>query len=181
MRSDEYFVSSDNSEIGIKRRDVRTESPLSVIEIKGLVDVIEPGVALYNGNAGFERWIKWTCSGIDLSAGCSLHVNKTRWLRKFSICGQIVTEIPLNRKEKPADATVALPLEGCNVELTKVTWDEGRGAEWFTVGFEAFGALGSVELNLRQTSEHLKLRTLLGLSTEHLMNYPKWLRMLTNQ
>ena len=79
------------------------------------------------------------------------------------------------------DATVVLPLEGCNVELTKVTWDGAGGTEWFSVGFEAFGAFGSVEQNLRQTSEHLKLGQLVGLSTEHMMNYPKWLRVLTNQ
>ena len=88
LRVDEYFVTSDKSEVGIKRRDVRPESPLGAIEIKGLVEVIEPGVKLYNGNAGLERWIKWTCSGIDLAAGCSLRVDKTRWLRKFAISEQ---------------------------------------------------------------------------------------------
>ena len=181
LRRDEYLVGSGLTEIGIKRRDVRPGSPLRVIEIKGLVDVVEPGLDLGSGNAKMERWLKWTCPSIDFSADRSLNVDKTRWLRKFSICEQTVTEIPLNTGEKPIDTTVSLPLEGCNVELTKITLDRIAGTEWFTVGMEAFGELDSVVRNLRQVADLLNLRTLPGLTSEHQMNYPTWLRMLADR
>jgi hypothetical protein len=181
LRRDEYFIGSGHSELGIKRRDVRPENPTPLIEIKGLVDVIKPGLELRSGNAGLELWSKWACSGIDFSAGNSLYLNKRRWLRKFSISGQIITEVPLDIMEKPLDANVVLPFEGCNVELTKVALDGSAETEWFTFGLEAFGPLHSVLHNLRQTSQHLKIGSLSDLSPEHQMSYPAWLKLVTKQ
>jgi hypothetical protein len=74
--------------------------------------------------------------------------------------------------ETPVDGR-ALPGLGCNVELTRV---ELRGEQvWWTLGFEAFGELSSVERSLRNTLSIMAARQPPPLGTGELLNYPAWL------
>jgi hypothetical protein len=68
---------------------------------------------------------------------------KRRWLRKFATDGHVPVEIARDANEKPV--TGSPPARGCNVELTEVR----IGSLWWTLGFESFGSIHTVEADLR--------------------------------
>jgi hypothetical protein len=100
-------------------------------------------------------------------------VTKTRWLRKFDTSKYVRSEIPLDANEKPK-ADYSLPLQGCNVELAEVQIGGHAGA-WWTLGFEAFGELDSVPMNLTLTlmPEEPVLERIVASGA--FLSYPAWL------
>ena len=82
-------------------------------------------------------------------------------------------EVPLNDKELPVDAKQPLPARGCNVELTEVTLTNGD--IWWTLGFEAFGGVGTVAEDLHKVATILASEGPPNPSGGLRASYPTWL------
>jgi hypothetical protein len=166
-REDEYLHEPDQIELGMKRRG---EKP--GVEIKGLVTTLPhpSDVAPFVGP--IEIWCKWQSLGLVINDLPIVRVRKVRWLRKFETNGRKPTEIPLTEDENPRDRR-PLPEFGCNVELTRIELRSGQ--VWWTLGFESFGDLRSVEQGLRNTLSVIASRGAPPLCSGELLSYPAWL------
>jgi hypothetical protein len=125
-----------------------------------------------------ELWSKWkaaslTQASLDAGSHGTVRTEKRRWLRKFDTTRQSPAEVPLDAGGNPLGGR-ELPIRGCNVELTRVTLP-GVGV-WWTFGFEAFGALRTVEEDLRKVAVTSAGRLPEGVTTGLLASYPAWLR-----
>jgi len=166
-REDEYLHEPTQLEFGLKRRGKKIG-----VEAKGLVAVLPQPSNAVPFLGLIEIWCKWQLLTVALSGLPTVPTRKLRWLRKFDTSGEEPSEIPLGEDETPVDGR-ALPGLGCNVELTRV---ELRGEQvWWTLGFEAFGELPSVERSLRNTLSIMATRQPPPLGTGELLNYPAWL------
>jgi hypothetical protein len=94
-------------------------------------------------------------------------------LHKFDTTGGSPIEVELDPHEKPARG-VALPERGCNVELTHIELPQKRES-WWSLGFESFGTIGSVERDLRAVAAVLASRKPPKFSAEIISGYPRWL------
>jgi hypothetical protein len=167
VRTDRYLWDPDQREMGIKRRGGEKG-----VEVKGLV-MLAADVTLPIGFRGsVEIWSKWTSHGLKLDAGSTIALKKRRWLRKFDTNSRVPQEIELDDYEQPARMD-QLPKAGCNVELTQLRIPNGD--EWWTLGFEAFGAMQTLRQNLRSTAEILVKRKPPKFQSAVLANYPTWL------
>ena len=109
-----------------------------------------------------------------MDANTAVKTIKRRWLRKFDTTSPSPVEIPLNDKELPVDARQPLPARGCNVELTEVTLTGGD--IWWTLGFEAFGGVGTVAEDLHKVATPLAGEGRPDLSGGLMASYPTWLK-----
>jgi hypothetical protein len=166
VRVDEYLLDPQQAELGVKRRGGKTG-----VEVKALVAAAASDVAARPFLGPIELWTKWTSGRLELAANTTVTTQKRRWLRKFATPLQ---EIPLDEKEWPRADTLPLPPRGCNVELTQVTLPDG--AVWWTLGFEAFGSVRTVEDDLRAAAAELAARRPPELGEGLLKSYPAWLK-----
>jgi hypothetical protein len=144
-REDVYLVDPAQAELGIKQRGHG-----QTLEVKGLVGTLAPIVSgPFAGRV--ELWCKWPSGALSLASLPQVATAKTRWLRKFAAGESGVREVELDEAEEPKYGEPR-PAIGCNVELTRVVV---RGTEWWTLGFEAFGPLHTVEKTLRRTADRL--------------------------
>jgi hypothetical protein len=100
-------------------------------------------------------------------------VRKTRWLRKYDTSGSTVRELELDADEQLLDSAAPLPERGCNLELVALT--AGDDARWWTLGFEAFGPLDTVEQSLQRTIAHVAPIGREALAGGAELSYPDWL------
>jgi hypothetical protein len=84
----------------------------------------------------------------------------------------------LNKKETPADEKVTLPDVGCNVELTHVRVES---EVWWTLGFEAFGKLTTIQDDLRAVAGVMAARNPPSMGTPIVASYPAWLQQWCRQ
>jgi hypothetical protein len=166
-REDEYLYEPKQTELGLKRRG---EKP--GVEAKGLVTVLPQPSETIPFVGPIEIWCKWPMLTLKLSDVSIVSTKKIRWLRKFDTGGGDPTEISVGEDEAPTDRR-PLPRLGCNVELTRV--EVGGEDIWWTLGFEAFGELASVERSLRSTLSLMAARRPPSLASGELLNYPAWL------
>jgi len=170
-RVDTYLRDPNGVELGVKHRG----SKLGV-EVKGLVEVRSHGLNERKFLGPVEIWAKWTSKELRLHTDSTLAVRKVRWLRKFDTTGIEPIEIALDANEQPVDG-VHLPAMGCNVEMTEVTLNE---TIWWTLGFESFGSLATLEANLYRTASVLADRRPPKLQNGILASYPLWLARHVN-
>jgi hypothetical protein len=154
-------------ELGIKSRGGKQG-----IELKGLVAAIWDGLTVGPFEGPIELWTKWTSAQLALPSNSTISTEKQRWLRKFDTTGALPKEIPLDVKEQPLDQG-PLPARGCNIELTQVRLPDGE--LWWTLGFEAFGTIQTVERDLRAAATILAARQPPELTGGMLASYPAWL------
>jgi len=166
-RPDAYLRDASQQELGIKARAGNS------IEVKGLVAVIWNGLPSGPFAGPIEIWTKWSAPALTLNAATTIGTRKTRWLRKFNTAGAIPAEIPLNKKEQPADDKIEPPDLGCNVELTEV---KTSSEVWWTFAFETFGKLTTIQNDLQAVTSVLAARNPPGLGTPLLASYPAWLQ-----
>jgi len=95
-----------------------------------------------------ELWCKWVANSLTLIDPMVV-ITKRRWMRQF---------------------------EGCNVEYTQLSLL--GSAPWFTFGFEAFGSVASVAVDLRRTMQQLAARQPPPLTNGLCESYPVWLSRL---
>jgi hypothetical protein len=154
-------------ELGCKRR-----GGLSGVEVKGLVAVTWSGVAVEPFVGPIELWTKWTSAALELSTTATITIEKQRWLRTFDTSMPVPKEVPLDAEEQPLDKR-PLPTLGGHVELTRVRLPQGD--MWWTLGFEAFGTLRTVENNLHAVATTLAARRPPPLGEGLRLSYPAWL------
>lgn len=168
-RTDIYLGPCDTDAVGVKLRDTADSLEVKVREY-GLGRTEFPG-----GIAGHvERWAKWSfpiaprsVSELDLTPAFWIEVAKTRCLATFELTSGGMVSL--------ADHAVD---DGCSVELTGLGVD---GQEWWTVGFEAFGAEDSLVRGLTATVAAFFVRPSTGYELNALdsYGYPAWLQSLT--
>jgi hypothetical protein len=169
-RQDVYLIDPREIELGLKRRGSKPG-----IEIKGLVDTVHRPLTIRPFNATIEIWSKWTCTQIDLDKSRTITVDKTRRLRKFGTPDSRPLEIALGPDELPP-GDQRLPNQGCNVEFTTVGISN---TTWYSLGFEAFGPLETVETSLRAVADIMAARNPPALNEAIEASYPKWLSILS--
>jgi hypothetical protein len=167
-RIDEYLRDATQVELGLKRRGGNPG-----VEVKGLVAITWGGLAVSPFEGPIELWVKWTSEPLELKPDSTVATKKVRWLRKFDTTAPCPHEIPLDSKEQRLDKK-PLPALGCNVELTQVSLPSG--AIWWTLGFEAFGTIRTVENDLRAVASVLAARRPPRLEGGLMASYPAWLR-----
>jgi hypothetical protein len=166
-REDEYLHEPSQTEFGLKRRGEKLG-----VEAKGLVAVLPHPSDAVPFVGPIEIWCKWQSPTLTIRDLPTVRTRKVRWLRKFDTNGGEPTEILLGEDEAPQDQR-PLPTFGCNVELTRV---ELRAEHvWWTLGFEAFGDLSSVEQSLRSTLSVVTARRPPSLGSGEFLSYPAWL------
>ena len=166
-RVDRYLRNAGQGELGIKRR-----GGVPGVEVKGLVKVTWNGLVAEPFSGPVELWVKWTAQSLELEADRLIAVEKQRWLRKFDTTVPLPQEVPLDKEGMPL-ANRPLPVAGCNVELTQVGLPGGD--VWWTLGFEAFGTIRTVEDDLRATATILVERRPPPLAGSLLASYPVWI------
>jgi hypothetical protein len=171
-RPDAYLRDASQRELGIKARAGKT------VEVKGLVTVVWNGLRASPFAGPIEIWTKWSAAALTLDPTRTIETRKRRWLRKFDTTGATPREIPLNRKERPADEKVTLPELGCNVELTHVSV---ASEVWWTFAFEAFGKLTTTQDDLRAVAGVLAGRNPPSMGTPMVASYPAWLQQRCGQ
>jgi acyl-CoA thioester hydrolase len=120
-----------------------------------------------------ELWCKWTSDPLTLPLSSTVSIAKWRSLRKFDTESSSLREIPLGKDELPIDKGTRLPERGCNVEFTKLMFRD-RGL-WWTLGFEAFGALSTVQRDLQAVAKTLAESRPPWPEHTELASYPTWL------
>jgi hypothetical protein len=166
-RTDEYLKDLEQKELGVKRRGGKPG-----VEVKGLVGFGKELPAPFRGRV--EIWSKWSSTALSVDTVSTIRIVKQRWLRKFDSGRGGVAEIPMDEQEKPKDGR-SLPSNGCNLELTKLS--APLGEVWWTLGFEAFGQLQSVEGNLLATVDWLAGGAP-NVDAAMTASYPEWLSRL---
>ncbi|MGZ8222097.1 MAG: hypothetical protein ACXWT0_10655 [Methylobacter sp.] len=173
-RVDEYLCDPYQRELGLKRRGGK-----SGVEIKGLVAVTWGGLLISPFTGPIEIWAKWTSERLELQSNSTVSTTKLRYLRKFDTTFAFPEEIPLGTDERPLDKQRQLPNIGCNVELTQVTFANGK--IWWTLGFEAFGTIRTIENDLRAVATILASRQPPILHGGLQASYPAWLKKQINE
>jgi hypothetical protein len=140
--------------------------------VKGLVAVTWSGVAVEPFVGPIELWTKWTSEALALPATATITTEKQRWLRTFETRVPVPQEIPLDEAEQPLDKR-PLPTLGGHVELTRVRL--AYGEMWWTLGFETFGTLRTVENDLHAVVTTLAARRPPRLGQGLRLSYPAWL------
>lgn len=158
-RTDVYLREPGQTELGLKRRGGKDG-----VEVKALVSVIRDGVSAAPFTGPVETWTKVTARGVDFASTVTTH--KVRWSRTFDTGAAAAVEVSPGR---------AQPSVGCGVELTQVTVD---GDVWWTLGFESFGAPGTLEESVRATAALLSTRRPPSLGDGLRASYPAWLVQL---
>ena len=173
LRLDEYLLDARQQELGIKRRGAIGAPPdADAIEVKGLVETRPP--LPHPFPARVQIWTKWKSPALRIDGLPCIRVWKTRRLRKFDTAGSTALELALDANEKMLDRAAPLPALGCHIELVALEVGEAR-ARWWTLAFEAFGPLDTVEESLVRTMADvhpIKPAALLG-GLE--LSYPAWL------
>jgi hypothetical protein len=170
IRADQYLRDTRQNEMGIKLRGGK-----SGVEVKGLVSVISDQLAVGPFHGNIEVWTKWTTESLELPASSLVTTEKRRWLRKFDTSSADPSEIPLGEDEQPLHQQ-PVPAMGCNVELTQVTL--GSANVWWTLGFESFGTIQTIEKSLRSTASILAARRPPDFISGFAASYPAWLKDL---
>jgi hypothetical protein len=168
IRTDEYLYDTRQTELGLKRRGGRTG-----VEVKGLVASMPNALAAWPFAGPLELWCKWTSNAIELKHETTISVEKRRWLRKFETWQTLPQEVALDAKEQPVGGK-RVPERGCNFELTHVVLLPSP-APWWTLSFEAFGALPTVAEDLRSVAILLSGRRPPDINGAMLASYPSFL------
>ena len=132
-----------------------------------------PGRLWVPGGGGrLELWEKWSlplrATDPEKDAGGWITLEKTRRRRAFELTAGGLVERSVLEEIEP----------GCTFELTEVV---GGGEVWWTLGLEASGAAGTLELSLRACADLLLERPLpdrIELPSTASMSYTRWLKML---
>ncbi len=164
-RIDEYLVDRGQTELGLKKRGTKPG-----VEIKGLV---APGTTTPPPFAGrVQIWCKWTSEPLTIDHLPRVVLQKTRWLRKYERSDVEVREVELDAEERPRHAPGSQLERGCQIELVALRL--AGGSPWWSLGFEAFGELPTLEESLRRTIAHVASAAP-DITSGLERSYPAWL------
>ena len=168
VRSDRYLVDPSTAEFGVK---IRGGVQLDVKAYRGSQGRLRvPG-----GEGALEVWEKWSlplrATDPEKDAGGWITLDKTRRRRAFELNAHGLVECSVLEEVEA----------GCTFELTGFV---GGGELWWTLGLEASGAEGTLELSLRACADLLLDRPLpdrITLPLDASMSYTRWLPMLRRE
>ncbi|UVC19413.1 hypothetical protein [Mesorhizobium onobrychidis] len=170
LRTDTYLVLPGSKRVGVKLRQGR-------FEVKAERDPPRE-VTFKNDVAGYtDAWIKFSLedtavaaleSAIIASGAPLFYIDKDRSLQRYSFD---------KGRPEPVESKEPLPNEGCLFELTAL--DYGKHKFW-TLGFEAFGAVDRQSAYVFETAEHIFAAEDCPspLRLEASFSYPVWLMSL---
>jgi hypothetical protein len=166
-RCDSYYVDPRRADVGLKER--READAPAKCEVKcrvaslGALDVA-PGIA-----GTIERWTKVSFRSAEPAIATDerrIDVTKKRQLRKFTLAGGAVTEVPAS----------ARPVAGCGVELTRFEATRGHDVvRGVTLGFEAFGPAEDLRAALVGAVQRVFGDRPVQLDAADSCGYPAWL------
>ena len=169
LRRDEYLIDPSQIELGIKKRGGGS------VELKGLVCFGRTLPKPFEGR--IQLWSKWSSNALSIDRFPRLVVAKTRWLRKFDTGSVRVQELELGEDEGLRDKSARPPDCGCLLELVAIeTGDDAT--RWWSLAFEAFGPLDSVEASLERTAMEMGEPSPPSLENASQLSYPEWLSRL---
>ena len=168
VRSDRYLVDPSTAGFGVK---IRAGVQLDVKAYRG-----SPGrLRVPGGDGRLELWEKWSlpllATDPEKDADGWITLEKTRRRRAFELTAGGLVERSVLEEIEP----------GCTFELTEVV---GGGEVWWTLGLEASGAAGTLELSLRSCADLLLDRPLpdrIELPSSASMSYTRLLPMLRQE
>ena len=166
-RVDRYLIDKCQVELGIKARGGRDG-----VEIKGLVDARAADLSSGPFTGPIEIWSKWWTNALSLDANRTVAIEKRRWMRAFDLSGTSTVDATSHVAEWFSGSR-PIPSRGCNVEVTRVTVPDGQ--VWWTMGFEAYGALSTVAADVIVVADLMSSRTPPPLSGAKCQSYPSWL------
>jgi hypothetical protein len=167
LRKDHYYCDTSSSMVGIKIREGR-------IEIKSCSN--DYGNVKFNKQieGRVEHWQKWSFNieETDLNyrdvleaASSWIGVTKERKLCRYRICDNRLSILSENEYSEMV----------CHFELTNIII---RGADWWSLAFEAYGEGSSLFDNLVRTVKHVFSDVDLPLfKVNDSFSYPKWLEL----
>jgi hypothetical protein len=164
-RIDEYLVDRGQPELGVKKRGGGYG-----VEIKGLVALGGQLASPLNGRV--QIWTKWLSETLTIDHLPLVSVKKTRWLRTFATSASPITEVRVDEPQPLVAPLDRWRLRGCQCELTAVTVDD-EPTPWWTVAFEAFGDVETVEDDLHRTLARVAPPP--QLASGLTLSYPEWL------
>jgi hypothetical protein len=172
-RVDHYFSALPGDALGIKVRQGNLEHKLRSAE--------GDPARWHDRIAGcVEQWRKWSfrlaaddAAQAAIAAGEAdwLRVEKSRWSRKYAVTA--------DRRVEPTPVVVRVD-QGCTLELTLLVVKE---QEWWTLGFEAFGAEGALRDHLDLVVAHVISQARKqppDLVATASCGYPCWLRRIAD-
>ncbi len=168
-RTDLYVDLGTSAELGVKLRGGKGP------EVKGRLATLPVPLDAGPFRGPIERWCKWTADGLVLHGSTTVAVPKVRLLRKYEIDrrGAPPVEVPLEG-EVPAGGRT-FPARGCNVEWTAIRL--AGGDRWWTLCFESFGEVETLEPSLRAVAAHLAALAPPPLPDGTPGGYPAWLAL----
>lgn len=166
-RTVEYVLDPAQVELGIKRRRGKRGA-----EIKGLVAAHWGDVSIGPFSGTIELWTRWTSEALDIELLPRISLEKRRWLRTFDTSTAAAYEVPLDESGRPLGQRPRPP-SGCHVEWTHLTF--AGGERFFSLAFEAFGKVRSVEMDLCAVAVLLASRRPPALRGGELASYPAFL------
>ena len=168
-RRDRYLLEPQQTELGIKKR-----GGSDALEVKGFVGAGTELTKPFEGR--IQLWTKWTSRVLSIDNMPQVLVDKARWLRKFDTSGLEIREVALGDDEQPVDRP-SHPLDcGCLLEIVAIHIGD-RNAPWWTLAFEAFGPLDSVQDSLHRTAAHVSAPSPPSLGDGLRLSYPEWLSL----
>jgi hypothetical protein len=169
-RQDTYLSLVHRTELGIKLRKGER------IEIKERLH--DRGIQAFSAEVQgrVEQWVKWSFMlgaedrnppNISLPVDAWTDVQKKRKSRKFAVYpANYVVEVEPNGNPENVP-------EGCNLEVTELLV---RNQVWHSLGFEAFGSIGTVEGNLLLVVKEVLLHSRFpAMKAGDSFGYPVWL------
>ena len=169
-RTDRYFVFPGCESGGVKLRTYKDKRNFEIKLLRGAAEPVRLSPSV-SGRA--DCWVKWSYGAAPVhglvqelmsASDGFVDVEKTRYLRKFSMDGGSPVEV--DAKEMP-DA-------GCGVELTQLSVG---GVQWWSFALEAFGTPDRVRSNLDLVArDFLAGRSAVdSFTSANSCSYPTWL------
>ncbi|HZC68071.1 MAG TPA: hypothetical protein VE201_05575 [Nitrospirales bacterium] len=182
-REDHYLLFPAALGLGLKLREGRLEIKLLVesLGVRTFTADVAGTVQVWKKEAYGEPAVKEFERLRTSAPHLWIAVRKERTLRKFSLDGTTIVEVPADK---------LFLRDGCNAELTKVTVD---GSAYWSFNFEAYGNLTKVEDHLQQVVVHIlkderRLRLFKtsapstdAFSDQHSYSYSEWLERVTKK
>jgi len=170
-REDVYVLIDKCRTVGIKLRQGK-------FEIKALIQESRPIPIDVGVEGQMESWIKWSIRNdavprfvqMARSETPTLTISKSRWLRKISLDSDDPIETdPENQ-----------PIDGCNIELTKIGV---LGLDWWSFAFEAFGPRERTAANLMRGVRAFigQSRPPVEFAVDNSLSYPSWISDLGSE
>jgi hypothetical protein len=170
-RYDGYLILPDHADLSVKLRNQQKFEIKKRIADFG-IKALDTGEGRTEGRV--EQWVKWSFS-LEANSQGQPDTSELNgfWVVVCKLRRQIKYKVAEDGSVEAIDASTRVD-QGCYLELTQI-W--ARNKPWWSLGFEAFGEMDTVEHNLQLTLNHvLAERDFPPMEAAHSFAYPEWLQ-----